>query len=73
MNLSRPYLVAAWGYTVGIAYMSFFGQLKASNLPIRPTSRATWFLPSRVSGWLSLRRASRWLGLPKVINGNRHG
>lgn len=25
---SRPYLMAAWGYAVGIAYMSFFGQLK---------------------------------------------
>src|SRR5262245_51126302 len=25
---SRPYLMAAWGYTFGIAYMSFFGQLK---------------------------------------------
>ena len=23
---SRPYLMAAWGYTMGIAYMSFFGQ-----------------------------------------------
>ncbi|MBL8228120.1 MAG: hypothetical protein JNL98_06570 [Bryobacterales bacterium] len=26
---SRPYLMAAWGYTLGIAYMSFFGQLRA--------------------------------------------
>ena len=25
---SRPYLMAAWGYTFGIAYVSFFGQLK---------------------------------------------
>jgi hypothetical protein len=25
---SRPYLMAAWGYVVGIAYMSFFGQLE---------------------------------------------
>lgn len=25
---SRPYLMAAWGYMVGMAYMSFFGQLK---------------------------------------------
>jgi hypothetical protein len=24
---SRAYLMAAWGYTFGIAYMSFFGQL----------------------------------------------
>lgn len=26
--MSRPYLMAAWGYTFGIAYMSFFGHLK---------------------------------------------
>lgn len=26
---SRPYLMAAWGYVLGIAYMSFFGQLKS--------------------------------------------
>jgi hypothetical protein len=25
---SRPYLMAAWGYTFGMAYMSFFGQLR---------------------------------------------
>jgi hypothetical protein len=25
---SRPYLMAGWGYTLGIAYMSFFGQLE---------------------------------------------
>jgi hypothetical protein len=25
---SRPYLMAAWGYTFGVAYVSFFGQLK---------------------------------------------
>ena len=25
---SRPYLMAGWGYTFGMAYMSFFGQLK---------------------------------------------
>ena len=25
---SRPYLMAAWGYTLGMAYMSFFGQLQ---------------------------------------------
>ena len=25
---SRPYLMAAWGYMLGIAYMSFFGQLR---------------------------------------------
>lgn len=24
---ARPYLMAAWGYTLGMAYMSFFGQL----------------------------------------------
>lgn len=29
---SRPYLMAAWGYTTGIAYMSFFGQLRNLNL-----------------------------------------
>src|SRR6266545_1659895 len=28
ISRSRPYLMAAWGYTFGIAYMSFFGQLK---------------------------------------------
>ena len=28
VSRSRPYLMAAWGYTLGIAYMSFFGQLK---------------------------------------------
>jgi hypothetical protein len=28
LSRSHPYLMAAWGYTVGIAYMSFFGQLK---------------------------------------------
>jgi hypothetical protein len=27
---SRPYLMAAWGYTFGIAYTSFFGQLKSA-------------------------------------------
>src|SRR5262245_27288399 len=27
VSRSRPYLMAAWGYTFGIAYMSFFGQL----------------------------------------------
>ena len=26
----RPYLMAAWGYTFGMAYMSFFGQLKSA-------------------------------------------
>lgn len=26
---SRPYLMAAWAYTFGIAYMSFFGQIKS--------------------------------------------
>lgn len=30
---SRPYLMAAWGYTLGMAYVSYFGQLKASHLP----------------------------------------
>ncbi len=28
VSRSRPYLMAAWGYTMGIAYMSFFGQFK---------------------------------------------
>lgn len=28
VSRSRPYLMAAWGYTFGIAYVSFFGQLK---------------------------------------------
>jgi hypothetical protein len=28
---SRPYLMAAWGYTLGIAYMSFFGQLSSAQ------------------------------------------
>jgi hypothetical protein len=28
---SRPYLMAAWGYTLGIAYMSFFGQLEHAS------------------------------------------
>ena len=28
---SRPYLMAAWGYTFGMAYMSFFGQLKNAS------------------------------------------
>ena len=28
---SRPYLMAAWGYTFGMAYMSFFGQLRNAN------------------------------------------
>ena len=28
ISRSRPYLMAAWGYTFGIAYMSFFGHLK---------------------------------------------
>lgn len=28
---SGPYLMAAWGYTFGMAYMSFFGQLKNAN------------------------------------------
>jgi hypothetical protein len=27
---SRPYLMAAWGYTVAMAYMSLFGQLRAA-------------------------------------------
>lgn len=37
---SRPYLMAAWGYTFGMAYMSFFGQLRSgavtdpSGMPI---------------------------------------
>ena len=26
---SRPYLMGAWGYTFGMAYMSFFGQWNA--------------------------------------------
>jgi hypothetical protein len=29
LSNSRAYLMAAWGYCVGIAYMSFFGQLNA--------------------------------------------
>jgi hypothetical protein len=28
---SRPYLMAAWGYTFGIAYVSFFGQLERAS------------------------------------------
>jgi hypothetical protein len=28
VSRSRPYLMAAWGYTFGMAYMSFFGQLR---------------------------------------------
>lgn len=28
IGTSRPYLMAAWGYTFGIAYMSFFGHLR---------------------------------------------
>ena len=31
ISRSRPYLMAAWGYTFGIAYMSFFGQLKNAS------------------------------------------
>ena len=30
---SRPYLMAAWGYTFAMAYMSFFGQMKNVPLP----------------------------------------
>lgn len=30
---SAPYLMAAWGYTFGIAYMSFFGHLQNLNAP----------------------------------------
>jgi len=29
---SRPYLMAAWGYTFGMAYMSFFGQVRDTIL-----------------------------------------
>ena len=29
---SRPYLMAAWGYTMGMAYVSFFGQLHSTSL-----------------------------------------
>jgi hypothetical protein len=29
---SRPYLLAAWGYTFGMAYMSFFGQLRSATI-----------------------------------------
>jgi len=32
---SRPYLMAAWGYTFAMAYMSFFGQMK--NLSADPS------------------------------------
>lgn len=28
----RPYLMAAWGYTLGMAYMSFFGQLRSVTI-----------------------------------------
>jgi hypothetical protein len=30
---SRPYLMAAWGYTFGIAYVSFFGHLNNTSAP----------------------------------------
>ena len=40
VSRSRPYLMAAWGYTFGMAYMSFFGQLK--NAPgADPSGMAT--------------------------------
>ena len=40
VSRSRPYLMAAWGYTFGIAYVSFFGQLK--NAPgADPSGMAT--------------------------------
>ena len=29
-ELSRPYLMAAWGYTAGMAYMSFFGFIESA-------------------------------------------
>ncbi|HET8546416.1 MAG TPA: hypothetical protein VFL57_00350 [Bryobacteraceae bacterium] len=32
LSESRPYLMAAWGYTLGIAYMSFFGQLEHAQV-----------------------------------------
>src|SRR5688572_29709408 len=28
---SRPYLMAAWGYTTGMAYMAFFGHLQRAE------------------------------------------
>ena len=39
VSRSRPYLMAAWGYTFGIAYISFFGQLK--NAGADPSGMAT--------------------------------
>lgn len=33
VDRSRPYLMGAWGYTMGMAYVSFFGQRKVSLLP----------------------------------------
>ena len=35
----RPYLMAAWGYCLGIAYMSLFGHLQ-STAPIDPSGVA---------------------------------
>lgn len=29
---SRPYLMAAWGYTFGMAYLSFVGQLESTRI-----------------------------------------
>lgn len=35
--MSRPYLMAAWGYTLGLAYVSFFGQWKAGFAAADPS------------------------------------
>lgn len=36
-STSRPYLMAAWGYTLGLAYVSFFGQWKAGFAAADPS------------------------------------
>lgn len=41
---SRPYLMAAWGYTLGIAYMSFFGHLNSPAVTDPSGVSVTWVL-----------------------------
>jgi len=40
----RRFLAAAWGFTCGMAYMSFFGQLESLNDPDPAGIPSTWIV-----------------------------
>ena len=48
----RPYLAAAWGFTCGMAYGSFFGQLIRLDEPDPAPIPSTWVVAIKGVGFL---------------------